>query len=148
MINQLYQKAILRHAANATASGVLEEPHATHTLNNPLCGDRITVHIRVRDGKIIDFRHETRACVLCQASASLIGEHFQGLSENDIRTLYEQLKEGLRSSELENKKDWPDAKWASLEIFQPVSGHINRHGCVTLPFEALLDALKDNISAQ
>lgn len=141
MIDQLYQKAILKHAAAAMGSGKLEDSDLNLTVHNPLCGDRITVYVNLDEDRISEFSHETKACVLCQASASILGECSIGETEQSLQTIYDDLRQNLEENGLENKI-WPHDKWRSLNIFQPVSSHKNRFTCVTLPFESLLRALR------
>lgn len=141
MIDQLYQKAILKHAAAATASGKLKDADLNLTVHNPLCGDRITVYVNLVEDRISDFSHETKACVLCQASASILGECSIGETEQSLQVIHDDLRQNLEENSLETKI-WPHDKWNSLNIFQPVSSHKNRFTCVTLPFESLIRALR------
>lgn len=142
MIDQLYQKAILKHAAAATGHGTLDPADRTLTVHNPLCGDRITVTLRLEGQKISHFCHDTKACVLCQASATILAECSPGETVQSLEIVYQKLKQGLAEGKLETQK-WPEDKWQPLHIFQPVSDHKNRFTCVTLPFESLLKALRD-----
>jgi len=140
MIEQLYQKAILKQAAAAFGHGLLDDAELELTVHNPLCGDRITVYLK-RDGdKISDFAHETKACVLCQASASILAKCAIGETRQSLEIICHSLKKSLKENQL-SEKIWPEDKWNSLNIFQPVSDHSNRFTCVTLPFETLLQAL-------
>ncbi len=141
MIDQLYQKAILRHAAAAMGTGKLENADRSLTVHNPLCGDRITVYLNLEEDRISDFSHETQACVLCQASASILGQCSLGETESSLQTIYHDLKKSLAKKQLD-QKSWPEDKWHVLNIFQPVSDHKNRFTCVTLPFESILKALR------
>ncbi len=141
MIDQLYQKAILKHAATARASGVLGEADLKLTVHNPLCGDRITVYVNLEEGKVSGFSHVTKACVLCQASASILGQCSIGETEQSLQVIHDDLRQNLEEDGLEHKI-WPDDKWSALNIFQPVSSHKNRFTCVTLPFESLIKALR------
>lgn len=141
MIDQLYQKAILRQAATATASGAMEGSDLQLTVHNPLCGDRITVFVNLDDNRITEFSHVTKACVLCQASASILGECSIGETEQSLQIIHDDLMHNLEGNGLEDKI-WPDDKWNVLNIFQPVFSHKNRFTCVTLPFVSLLKALR------
>lgn len=141
MIEQLYQKAILRHAAAARGNGKLDEADRSLTVHNPLCGDRITVYLNLEGDKISDFSHETKACVLCQASASILGQCSIGETEDSLQAIYQDLQTSLEEKQL-TEKSWPEDKWQALNIFQPVSDHKNRFTCVTLPFESILKALR------
>lgn len=131
----------MRQAATATASGALEDSDLHLTVHNPLCGDRITVFVNLDDNRITEFSHVTKACVLCQASASILGECSIGETEQSLQIIHDDLMHNLEGNGLEDKV-WPDDKWNVLNIFQPVSSHKNRFTCVTLPFDSLLKALR------
>ena len=71
MSDDLYAKELLRWAADASRAGHLSDPKRTATVNNAMCGDKVTVEFAVDPThEITDCRHETKACVLTQASAS------------------------------------------------------------------------------
>jgi nitrogen fixation NifU-like protein len=136
VIEELYQKNLMRLAANATGSQKLENPQYTHTLDNPTCGDRITLQVTLQDGRIAEFSQENRACLLCQASASLLAENAIGLTPDELQTVIDRIKKILDGSE--NSADDP---WEKLSYFSPVKEHSSRHICVLLPFNALQDIL-------
>ncbi len=140
MIDNLYQKAILKQAAAAVGHGILDNFDRKHITHNPLCGDKITVYLKLDGDKISHFSHETKACVLCQATASILGQCAMGETEQSLRSIHEELKKNLAEKNLVDKK-WPKDKWNLLNIFQPVSEHKNRHTCLTLPFEGIFHAL-------
>tara|TARA_B100001939_G_scaffold301153_1_gene277531 strand:- start:12665 stop:13132 length:468 start_codon:yes stop_codon:yes gene_type:complete len=140
MIDALYQKSILKQAALAVGHGALENAILHYTLHNPLCGDRITVYLNAEQDIIHDFRHETRACVLCQASASLLGQHLAGEPSARLREVCAILMAGLEENTLDSVS-WPAEKWRDFSMFAPVAPHKNRHTCVTLPLQAILKAL-------
>lgn len=141
MIDELYQKNILRHAAEACRSGHLADPHAQATVQNPLCGDRITVEIHARGDRITDLGYTARACVLCQASASILGEIAIGRTAGEIATARDALAKMLAAPDA--APSWPGEGWEVLDIFTPVAEHRNRHTCVTLPYEALAKAFAE-----
>jgi len=141
MIDQLYQKAILKHAAAASGSGKLDNADLSLTVHNPLCGDRITVYLNLDGDKISRFSHETKACVLCQASASILGDCAMGETEQSLQTILNNLTQNLEHKSWPKDK-WPEDKWNTLDIFQPVLDHKNRFTCVTLPFQSLIKALR------
>jgi nitrogen fixation NifU-like protein len=146
MIDQLYQKEILRLAARATGHGRPGDSEISYTLHNPLCGDRITVHLKMENSRLASFGHETRACVLCQANASLLGENAPGETAESLSQIRDVLVQGLENKKLE-ETSWPAGKWESLSVFAPVADHANRFKCVTLPFEALIRAMTGETDA-
>lgn len=129
----------MRLAANATGAGTIDHPDAEGTLDNPTCGDRITIQVKLKDGRITELAHENRACMLCQASASLLAEKAVGLSIQDIEKAQSSIKQLLTTGD--NSDDLP---WEELTYFAPVKDHKSRHICVLLPLNALHDILKSN----
>ena len=132
----MYQDRLLEIAGAAAGAGRLDAPDATVKLDNPMCGDRITLDVRLADGKVTELAHETRACLLCQAAASLIAAHGVGLDANALA--------GIRAGVEGLLKDGEAAlAWEELDAFRPVHGHPSRHTCVLLPFDALAQALDE-----
>jgi NifU-like protein involved in Fe-S cluster formation len=127
---ELYSPAIMRLAADAVGHGRLAGAHGSATVSNPLCGDRITVDVTLESGRIAAVSHEARACVLCQAAASVLAGTAPGLAPSDLRALAARLQEGGPFAALEGFGD-----------FAPVERHRSRLRCVTLPFEAAAAAL-------
>lgn len=138
MISELYQKAILSLAAEAAGAGRLETPDATVSLNNPLCGDHVTLDLTGRNGRITALAHELRACVICQASASILGKQAVGSDEAEIEALVAALEAMLKES-----GPAPAGKWREYQSLEAVVSHRNRHECVLLPVRAAAAALKE-----
>ena len=132
----IYNAAMLRLAAEATGAGRLAEPHGSAEILNPTCGDRIAVDVRLADERIAALGYEVQACVLTQASASLLGRHAPGRSAAEIRQVAAQIEAMLRAGGALPGGDWQD--YATLE---PARAHKSRHECVMLPLRALLAAL-------
>lgn len=135
MTLDLYNPRLLRLAAEATAAGRLPAADGSAEILNPTCGDRIRVDV-TRDGEqITAVGYEVHACVLTQASASLLGRLARGRTAAGIRAAAERLEAMLRSGAA------PPDDLADYTVFEPVRAHPSRHTCVMLPFQALLAAL-------
>ena len=137
MSDPLYRKEILRLAADAHGAGHLSGPHRTGTAHNPTCGDRVSFEIATDEcGRIEALAHETKECVLAQASASILGRDAAKLSRADVAALraavMAMLKEGAAV---------PEKPFTDYAAFDGVIGYPNRHTCVLLPIDALLAAL-------
>jgi len=143
MIGKLYQKTILKHAANASAHGTIEDAGHSVMVHNPMCGDRIKVFIKMDGDKLSNFSHEAKACALCQASASVLGEHYQGLDKISLTELVDKIKQSLNDIDGPEINTWPDDQWKDLDVFNVVRDHKSRQTCVTLPFDALLQAINE-----
>jgi nitrogen fixation NifU-like protein len=133
MIDALYDQAILQKARDATGAGRLPEPDGSAMIDNPLCGDRVTIDLTLADGKVATLGHLVRGCVLCEASAALIAEQAIGQAPAALRQAAAAIKPMLREGAA--------PPWPELEIFTPVRAVRSRHDCVELPFRALTAAL-------
>jgi len=138
MNDELYQNAIVNKAREATGAGTLDNPDARVTVNNPVCGDRVTIEIQMSGNRVAAVAHNIRGCLLCEASAAVIGEKAPGSTRAEIAAARDAatalVKDGV---------DIPAEGWSELSIFQPVTGHKSRHYCVLLPFDALDKALDE-----
>ncbi len=132
MSDALYQDALLKLAKEAPKRGRLEPNDASVRLDNPLCGDRVRIDLRMSGPKIADLAHEVRGCVLCEAAAGAIGRLAVGLDKEGVARLAAEADKALAG-------DAPETQ--ELQAFSPVSRHRSRHDCVRLPFQALRQAI-------
>jgi len=79
-MDDLYRDYILEHYRRPHNFGVLDDASATQEGANPLCGDRITLQVRVRGGVIDGVGFTGRGCAISQASASLLTDEIKGQS--------------------------------------------------------------------
>lgn len=77
-MDDLYRDYILEHSRRPHNFGVIEDPSASFEGSNPLCGDRITLQIGVRDGVLERIGFTGRGCAISQASASLLTDEIKG----------------------------------------------------------------------
>jgi len=87
-LSDLYQEVILDHNRNPRNAGKL--PGATCQLEgyNPLCGDRLTLYLRMDGDVVADLRFEGQGCAISIASASLMTEAVKGLRLADVEALF------------------------------------------------------------
>jgi NifU-like protein involved in Fe-S cluster formation len=136
MSDPLYAKDLLRLAAAATGAGRLDMFDTEGAAYNPTCGDRIGVTLRLDDsGRIIEMAHETSACVLAQASASLLGANLEGANVESVQKLRADVGAMLREG------DAPPPPFTGYSALSGAATFRNRHTCVLLPIDAVLDAL-------
>ncbi len=137
MSEDLYAKELLRWAADASRAGTLPEPKRCATVNNAMCGDRVTVEFAIDPThEIYDCRHDTKACVLTQAAAAMLSAHAPGETADSLSLIKVKI-----ISMLKDGAEPPSGKWSVFGIFAPVREHKSRHTCVLLPFEAAEKAL-------
>lgn len=136
MSDPLYAKDLLRLAALATGTGRLEPHDAAGSAHNPVCGDKVSVTLRMNGEKIAALGHETRACVLVQASASILGGRLAGSSGADVAQLRKVI-----AAMLETNAPAPEG-FKEYEALTGARAFRNRHACVLLPVDAVLNALR------
>lgn len=135
--DELYQAAILDHDRAPRNAGPL--PDATHdaTLDNPLCGDVVTVHARIVDGVVRDLRFEAQGCALSRAAASMMTTLVRDRTTEGARELAARFARFVQ--------DPPDAaipdELGELRAFAGVRRSRSRRVCATLGFHALLRAI-------
>ena len=138
MSDYIYHEDIKALANSEQRTEKLEAPDYEITLDNPLCGDRVTVALNVKDGRVSAEAHQVKGCMLCRASANAIGEAVTGVPVTELEKVALGLQLMLKGEQVEN---WPIPGWEALGLFQPVANHKSRHDCVLLPFKALQKAL-------
>ena len=77
---EIYKGVILDHARHPRNRGNLEDPDFEAKAYNPLCGDELVLHLRLKQDLIEDCRTLVRGCSICQASASMMSEELMGKS--------------------------------------------------------------------
>ncbi len=119
VMDDLYRDYILDHYKRPRNFGELD-PHDMEGLeHNPLCGDELGVHIRVKDGKIVDLRFYGHGCAISQASASIASEELVGMDLEEVGKL--------------------DADWAIDLLGIPVSA--TRRKCALLGLKVVAGAV-------
>lgn len=142
MSDPLYAKDLLRLAANAAGAGKLTPFHAEGLAYNPACGDRVSVTLRLdNEGHVTAMAHETSACVLAQASASILGAHLADQDASAVRTLRRQVAAMLYEG------DPPPPPFGDYAALTGAASYRSRHVCVLLPIDAVLDALRKERAA-
>lgn len=137
MSDPLYRKELLRLAADAHGAGRLPEPRVTGHAHNPACGDKVSVDLALVEGRIAAIALDTKACVLTQASASLLGRGLKGMSRAEV----EKLRDAVKAM-LESRGTAPVPPFTDFAAFDGAAPFSGRHTCVLLPFDAVLAAFE------
>jgi len=133
MNDELYQARIVALAKSKAGAGKLTAPTKSARRDNPLCGDRVTIDVRLDNGKIAEIAHQVRGCLLCQASAVALASSAVGRDATGVAELRHDAERAIGRE--------AGTAHPPFDAFEPVAGHKSRHECVLLPFEALQDAL-------
>ena len=135
----LYQQVILEHGRSPRHMRRMEPFDRAAKGDNPMCGDRVEVRLRLEDGRVAEAAFEARGCAISVASADLMAEAVTGQAPDAIRALSVRFHDMVRTG------DCPDCA-AELAALRPLSGvheYPSRVKCATLPWDALLSALED-----
>ena len=89
-MQDLAMENILDHYENPRNKGRLEHPDISHEEDNPVCGDRIRIDLKVVEGRITDVRFDGRGCSISQASASMLTDEIKGKTLDEVRRLDRQ----------------------------------------------------------
>jgi len=130
----LYGDALKGLAETSREQGRLERPDASATVDNPLCGDRVTVDVALDGERITAIGHEVKGCLLCEAAAAVVAATAPGHAKAEIADWPQAVRAYLKSKGAEAPLD-------GLAPFAPARSFRSRHRCVSLAFEALAKAL-------
>ena len=78
-MDNLYREQILEHYRRPHHHGTLPAPDQHVDVDNPLCGDRLSIDLQIRDGVIADVAFQGRGCAISQASASILSDELIGM---------------------------------------------------------------------
>ncbi|WP_137700572.1 iron-sulfur cluster assembly scaffold protein [Marimonas lutisalis] len=134
---KLYSERILALAADIPHLARLDAPDATVKRRAPLCGSTVTVDIKVKDGKIVDYGQDVKACALGQAAASVVGANIIGRTRDEVEAARDALRDMLK-----NDGPTPPAPFDGLEVLRPARDYKNRHASILLTLEATAEAFE------
>jgi nitrogen fixation NifU-like protein len=137
-VRQLYQAIIVEHSKSPRRQGPL--PGATHeaTVDNPLCGDRVTLRLLVDGDRLRDVAFEAQGCALSIAAASLLATALAGAGLAAARELVERFTAFV--GDPPGAPTRPDL--GDLTAFAGVREFRSRQPCATLPAVAFLRAIQ------
>ena len=146
MTPELYNKEILGLAANMTHLERLTDPDVTATKTSRICGSKVTVDLKLKDGVIVEFAQEPKACALGQASCALAASLMEGETETSFAKAAEQM-----SAMLKENGPPPEGKWEVFKILnrQGIYPHATHLSCYRLtPLWMLFAKLKKTAKLQ
>ena len=139
-LRDLYQATILDHNKSPRNFGPLEEANRTARGENPVCGDKLVVYLRLDDDdRVQDVRFEGRGCAISTASASLMTEFAKGRTRAEIEETFERFHD-LVTGDSGAHGDAPEL--GKLAVFSGVREYPVRVKCATLAWHTLRAALR------
>jgi nitrogen fixation NifU-like protein len=140
-LRDLYQEVILDHNKRPRNFRVMADANHRADGHNPLCGDRVTVFVRLAGDRIEDVSFQGAGCAISKASASLMTDSVKGQSLGDVEALFQDFQLMVTTP--------PDTAietdgLGKLAVFAGVREFPSRVKCASLAWHALRAALKDS----
>jgi nitrogen fixation NifU-like protein len=139
-LSELYQNVILEHNRAPRNYRVIEDADGRAEGNNPLCGDQLTVWLKL-DGEIIsDLSFQGLGCAISRASASLMTGALKGKSRREAEELFQRFHRLVTGESMAS--DDTKETLGKLAVFSGVSEYPSRVKCASLPWHTLKAALE------
>ena len=137
-LRDLYQEVIMDHNKRPRNFRIIPQP--THHADglNPLCGDRISVYLDVKDGVIQDISFQGAGCAISTASASLMTEALKGKPVSEVEYLVDAFH-----TVVTNDGECPK-NLGKLNVLAGVRDYPSRVKCATLAWHAVRAALEQH----
>ena len=107
-LDELYREVILDHFKSPTHSGELPDAQVKVEGANPLCGDELTFHIQLEDGRLARIRFRGKGCAISQAAASMLASQLEGKTVRDAGRLIGAMKSLMQGQEPDTSVDIGD----------------------------------------
>jgi nitrogen fixation protein NifU and related proteins len=137
-LRDLYQEVIFDHYKKPRNCRALMDANHKAEGYNPLCGDKVTIYLKVADGIIEDVAFEGAGCAIATASASLMTEALKGKKVADVEHLFRDFRDMVTDAPTASPQDL-----GKLEVLAGVREFPARVKCATLAWHTLHAALED-----
>ncbi|HKY08179.1 MAG TPA: SUF system NifU family Fe-S cluster assembly protein [Candidatus Binatia bacterium] len=136
-LDDLYQEVILDHNKSPRNYRAMPESNRKAEGYNPLCGDHVTVYLRLENGVIKDISFQGSGCAISKASASMMTAELKGKSEAHAHELFDGVHKMLTGT---NDEDG-SGKLGKLAILSGVCKFPARVKCASLAWHTVNAAL-------
>ncbi len=138
-LQELYREVILDHNRRPRNFGELEDADRVVEGVNPLCGDRMTLYVKLNGGTVQDIRFKGTGCAISMASSSLMTERAKGASLQENLALFDKIHDMLTAPEFDESAELEELD--KLAALSGVRAYPTRVKCATLAWHALKNAL-------
>lgn len=132
-MQSFYKEIVLDHFQRPRNRHELVDADIEEHIDNPLCGDHVTVYATIRNDTFEEVSFTGRGCSISQASASMLTEQLTGAGREEAEVKIEAFLEMMRTEERE--------ELGELAALKGVVQTPNRKRCATLAWEAMRRAL-------
>ncbi|MEO5573585.1 MAG: Fe-S cluster assembly sulfur transfer protein SufU [Gammaproteobacteria bacterium] len=131
---QLYQEVILDHNKKPRNFGELDDANRKAEGHNPLCGDHITVSLRLQDDIIEGIAFQGQSCAICKASASMMTTNVKGKTVQAAGHIIQEFRD-MATGKLDTENQ--PHQLGRLSVFAGVKDLPSRVKCAILPWHTL-----------
>ena len=137
-LRDLYQEVILDHNRRPRNFRAIENADRHAEGYNPLCGDRLSLYLKVEDDVIRDASFEGSGCAISKASASMMTDSLKGKTLGEARDLFERFHRMVtRNTDLPDDSE----RLGKLAVFEGVRHYPARVKCASLAWHTLRSAI-------
>ncbi len=137
-LRDLYQEVVFDHNRNPRNFRVIEDADRVIEGFNPLCGDRITLYLKLDGERIADVSFQGQGCAISTASASLMTEIVKGKTIDEAEHLFQAFHKIVTGEDDDLKLE----ELGKLAVLAGVRQYPSRIKCATLAWHSLESALK------
>ena len=141
-LDDLYRRVIMDHYKNPRNRGTFDNDVVTVNLNNPTCGDRISLQLMLNDGIVQEAKYTGEGCSISMSSASMMTEAVKG------KTIEQALDLAHRFSSLMQGEEVDFDDYEDLEALSGVNKFPARIKCATLAWNALRKGIDEEDKVQ
>lgn len=135
-LGALYQDVILEHNRSPKNFGELAEASGTAHGRNPMCGDEVTIWLKVDGDVVRDVSFVGSGCAISKASASMMTQAVKGKTRGEATKLFEAFHGMVTGHPMD------EATLGKLKVFSGVSRFPTRVKCASLAWHAMKEALE------
>ena len=135
-LTDLYQQVILDHSKSPRNFRVMADANRTAQGHNPICGDNIQLFLKMDGDVIQDISFQGSGCAISKASSSILTDALKGRSKEEVRELFEKVREMITSGKT------PEGDLGKLAVFAGVHKYPARVKCAILPWHAAMSAVE------
>jgi nitrogen fixation NifU-like protein len=137
-LNDLYQQVILDHSRSPRNFRVLPDANRHAQGHNPICGDNITLYLKLDGDRVVEATFQGSGCAISKASSSILTETLKGKSRAEVRALFEKVRTMVTTGKT------PEGDLGKLAVFTGVHKFPARVKCAILPWHAAISAIDES----
>ena len=144
-LQELYQELIIDHGRHPRNFKYMDDASVSKEGFNPLCGDRLTLFLKIENDKIIDVTFKGQGCAISMASASLMTDALKNKSVQEAKKIFQEFHEMVTGSCDKSATAFRSAHESGCEKLSALKGvceYPSRVKCATLAWHTLMAAIE------